>query len=213
MFRDRLDTRIIPLDGRPHVDSNIRQWNGDSRGRFEGSTLVVETIHFTDKQIGGGVGSTVPAGVPFGNIKVTERFVPVSPTRMHYYATVEDPTTWTRPWTFMLPWERDDTYTIFEYACHEANISIENALKGTRYQERLAAEAATRARARTVAEELMGGTQATVRARFGEPVAVLGPRWTYNTVSGNPLYVFFADDGKVTSVRPNDLPLDQVRPR
>jgi hypothetical protein len=139
IVRERLDTRIIPLDGRAHVGDKVRQWNGDSRGRWEGNTLVVETTNFTNKQDKRGVGSTVPGGVPFGNIKLTERFVPVSANRIHYYATIDDPNTWTKPWTFMLPWEKDPTYTIYEYACHEANISVGNALRGERLKEAEAA--------------------------------------------------------------------------
>lgn len=144
IVRERLDTRIIPLDGRPHVDDQVRQWNGDSRGHWEGNTLVVETGNYTGKQTGGGVGSTVPAGISFQNIRTIERFVPVNPTTIHYYATFIDPTTWTRPWTFMLPWERDDNYQLLEYACHEANLSIANALRGERYLEQRAAEEAAK---------------------------------------------------------------------
>ena len=132
IVRERLDTRIIPLDGRLHIDQNVQQWQGDSRGHWEGNTLVVDTTNFTDKQNRGGVGSTVPGGVPMGNIHLTERFVPVSAKRIHYYATIEDPKTWTRPWTFMLPWEKDDKYQIYEYACHEGNVSVGNALRGER---------------------------------------------------------------------------------
>ncbi len=136
MFREKLDTRIIPLDARPHVDQHIRQWNGDSRGHWEGNTLVVETTNFTDKQIiGGGAGSTIPTGIPFGNIHLIERFVPVSAKRIDYYATITDPTTWTRPWTFMLPWDKDDNYQMLEYACIEGDISIENSLRGERLIE------------------------------------------------------------------------------
>ena len=136
IVRERLDTRIIPLDGRPHIGKGIHQYNGDSRGHFEGTVLVVDTTNFTDKQDLGGIGATVPAGIPFGNIHLTERFVPVSPTRIEYHATIEDPKTWTKPWTFMLPWEKDSTYQIYEYGCEEGNIGIENALRGERMQGR-----------------------------------------------------------------------------
>jgi hypothetical protein len=132
IVRERLDTRIIPLDGRPHIGQNIRQWQGDSRGHFEGNTLVVDTTNFTDKQNKGGVGATLPPGVPMGNVHLTERFVPVSATRIEYHATVEDPKTWTRSWTFMLPWEKNNSYQIYEYACHEGNISLENTLRDAR---------------------------------------------------------------------------------
>ena len=142
IVRERLDTRVIPLDGRPHIGDNIRQWNGDSVGRWQGNTLVVETTNFTDKQrMGGASGTSVPAGIPFGKFRVTEYFVPVSAKRIEYYATVEDPTTWTRPWTFNLPWERDEDYRILEYACHEGNIALGNSMRGERILE---AEAAKR---------------------------------------------------------------------
>jgi hypothetical protein len=135
-----LDTRLIPLDGRPHIGQNIRHWNGDPIGHWEGSTLVVESTNFTDKQRGGGgSGASVPLGIPFGNFHLTEHFVPVSHKRIEYYATIDDPTTWTRPWTFNLPWERDDDYRIFEYACHEGNLALANSLRGERVQEAEAA--------------------------------------------------------------------------
>jgi len=136
IVRERLDTRIIPLDGRPHIGQNIRHWNGDPVGRWEGNTLVVETRNFTDKQrLGGGSGASVPAGIPFGNFQLTEYFVPVSPNRIEYYATINDPMTWTSPWTFNLPWERDADYKIFEYACHEGNHALANSLRGERVLE------------------------------------------------------------------------------
>lgn len=136
IVRERLDTRTIPIDGRPHLSKNIQQWNGDSRGHWEGNTLVVETTNLTDKQFKGGVGSTIPGGVPMGNIHLIEHFVPTSPTRIDYYATITDNKTWVRPWTFMLPWEKDPTYTLYEYACNEGNISIGNGLRGERAQGR-----------------------------------------------------------------------------
>ena len=215
IFRERLDTRIIPLDKRPHIDRHIRQWNGDSRGWWEGNTLVVETTNFTDKQVvGGGAGSTIPSGIPFGNIHLIERWVPVSASRMHYYATITDETTWTRPWTFMLPWEKDDTYTVYEFACHEANISIGNSLRGERFLEQKAAEAAAKGTpGDQTSAGLVGATEAAVRAKLGEPKAVEynGARWTYETVdSGFVLYLFFSE-GKVKIATPNDLSLNAVK--
>jgi hypothetical protein len=157
MVRERLDTRVIPLDGRPHLDSSIREWNGDSRGHWEGNTLVVETTNFSSKQMGTGnrkpatePGASsgpafIPNGITFGNFRLTERFVPIGPNRLHYYATLEDPTTWTRPWTFMLPWEKQDDYQMLEYACIEGDISVESSLRGERLieaKEKAAEEAA-----------------------------------------------------------------------
>jgi hypothetical protein len=133
IVRERLDTRFIWLDGRPHISEKIRQWNGDSIGHWEGNTLVVETTNFTNEQrLGGASGTSVPAGIPFGNFRVIEYFVPVSANRIEYYATVIDPTTWTKAWTFNLPWQRDDDYQILEYGCHEGNIALENSLRGDR---------------------------------------------------------------------------------
>jgi hypothetical protein len=147
LVRERLDTRVIPVDGRAHIDQEIREWNGDSRGHWEGNTLVVDTTNFTDKQMGNGGRKPVtepgasagapfiPNGVTFGNFHLTERFVPVGPNRIHYYATIEDPKTWTKPWTFMLPWQKDDNYQMLEYGCLEGDISIEGSLRGERIIE------------------------------------------------------------------------------
>jgi hypothetical protein len=164
---EQLDTRIIPLDGRPHLDSSIRQWNGSSRGHWEGNTLVVETVNLTDKQAGfppaellrGGkeepmtTGSAeIPVGVlydelgrsgyPQGNFHLTERYTPIDAEIMNYEATIEDPKTWTRPFTYLMPWRREANYQIYEYACHESNYGLRNALSGARHAERVAAEAA-----------------------------------------------------------------------
>ena len=131
---EQLDTRIISMNGRPHVDDNIRQWNGDSRGHWEGETLVVDTTNFTDKQ--------AFRGVPKGTLHLVERFTRVDATTINYETTLADPTTWTRPWTFLLPWQKDDSYDLFEYACHERNYSMVNILRGARALEQAAAQAA-----------------------------------------------------------------------
>ena len=115
------DVRIIPLDGRPHLDPSVRQWNGDSRGHWEGDTLVVDTLNFTDRQQSDTIG-----GFPQGNLHLTERFTRVDANTINYVVTVEDPTMWTRPWTLVLPWRADDPAykgpeDLFEYACHEGN--------------------------------------------------------------------------------------------
>jgi hypothetical protein len=126
------DVRIIPLDRRPHLDPNIRQWNGDSRGHWEGDTLVVDWTNFSDKQRSDG--SAPFGGLPQGGMHVTERFRKVNATTVDYLVTVEDPTVWTRPFTFNLPWRGDDpTYhgsdDLFEFACHEGNYRmVENAI-------------------------------------------------------------------------------------
>jgi hypothetical protein len=130
------DTRVIPLDGRPHVSSNIRQWNGDSRGRWEGNTLVVETVNFHDKQASNG--SAPFGGMPQTNMRMIERFTKVDPDTVNYEVTINDPTIWTRPFTFILPWHSDDpNYEfpehLYEFACHEGNYRMmEDSLSGTK---------------------------------------------------------------------------------
>jgi hypothetical protein len=140
------ETRIIPLDGRPHVGANIRMWAGDSRGRWEGNTLVVETTNFNDKGV---IASSAAAGrlrgVPHSDeLHVVERFTRVSEDVINYSATVTDPKVYTAPWTVALPLNRDPDYKIFEYACHEGNLAMANALSAGRARERAAAEAASR---------------------------------------------------------------------
>ena len=136
VFRyEQLDRRIVPLDGSPHINKKIRQWNGDSRGHWEGNTLVVDTTNFTDKQDF--------RGIPQGNLHLIERYTRVDAKTINYVATLDDPTMWTRPWTFLLPWQKEDGYQIFEYACHEGNYAMEDILSGSRVQEQ-ATEGAAR---------------------------------------------------------------------
>lgn len=132
---EQLDTRIIPVSDHPHVNENIWQWNGDSRGHWEGDTLVVDTTNFTDKQEFRTEG-IFSAGVQKGALHLVERFTRVDPTTINYEATLTDPTTWTKPWTFLLPWQKDDNYVVFEYACHERNYAMTNILSGARNQEK-----------------------------------------------------------------------------
>ena len=126
------DARVIPLDGRPHLPPAIRQWMGDARGHWEGNTLVVDTTNFTDRT--NFRGSTA-------NLHVIERFTRVSADMILYRFTVEDPATWTRPWTAELPITKIDG-PLFEYACHEGNFGMANTLSGARAAERAAEEAA-----------------------------------------------------------------------
>jgi hypothetical protein len=209
LVRERLDTRFIPLDGRPHIDPNIRLWHGHSVGRWEGNTLVVDTTNFTDKQTLGGAGATIPVGIAFRNFHLVERFVPQGPNLIHYYATIEDSTTWTRPWTFMLPWQKDASYVIYEYACQEGNISIENSLRGERMLEQQRAEAAKLAASGEHTAALIGKTEAEIRGLFGAPKDTVNTRWIYELVNGDPLYLYFGE-GRVKIVAPNDVPLDRV---
>ena len=119
------DARIIPIDGRPHVDDSIRLWLGDSRGYWDGDTLVVETKNYS----------------PYANfmgaaehLEVTERFTRVSESVLQYEVTVNDPTTWAEPWSAMIPLRRSED-AIYEYACHEGNIGMEGILAGARHKE------------------------------------------------------------------------------
>jgi hypothetical protein len=126
------EARVIPLDGRPALNPAIKQWLGDSRGRFEGDTLVVETTNFTDR-------TNVGQARHSDKLKVTERYTRIDEDTLVLRLTVEDPETWTAPWTIELPLERDDSYGMFEYACHEGNLAMFNILSGHRADERAAA--------------------------------------------------------------------------
>ena len=119
------DARIIPLDGRPHIGDGIRQWLGDSRGHWEGDTLVVETTNFTDKTNFNGAGS---------GLHLVERIRRVDQHNLAWEWTMEDPTTWTRHWTGSLPLTSTEG-PIYEYACHEGNYGLYNILAGARAVE------------------------------------------------------------------------------
>ncbi|PWT84466.1 MAG: hypothetical protein C5B57_04785 [Blastocatellia bacterium] len=126
------DVRIIPLDGRPAPHSNIRQWMGVSRGRWEGNTLVVETTNFNGKN---------PLEGSSEHMRVTERFTRTSNDSIVYRFTVEDPHTWTRPWSAEMGM-RAVQGPLFEHACHEGNYGLYNTLAGARAEEKRAAETA-----------------------------------------------------------------------
>ena len=123
--------RIVPLDDRPRPDQPIPQFVGDSRGHWEGDTLVVETMHFN--RLTGLRGSTPGA-------RLVERFTRVSPDVMEYEFTIQDPATWARPWTARVELKQTDE-PLYEYACHEGNYSMEGILAGARADERKAAQA------------------------------------------------------------------------
>jgi hypothetical protein len=121
------DARIIPVDGRPHLPQSIRQWSGDSRGRWEGATLVVDTTNFaaTTNFLGSG-----------DRLHLVERFTRVSPDTIDYEVTADDPTTWTKPWTALVHLKQMSV-KIYEYACHEGNAhSMQAILAGARADER-----------------------------------------------------------------------------
>ncbi|MGH9255979.1 MAG: hypothetical protein ACRD3C_15580 [Vicinamibacterales bacterium] len=120
--------RVIPVDGRPHLGPNLRQWLGDTRGRWEGNTLVVETTNFRRD-----------AGAVYGNanpdtFKIVERFTRVGPETLNYEFTISDPNTWTRPWTAMVPWTKI-TEQMYEYTTHEDNYDAVHLLVGARVRE------------------------------------------------------------------------------
>ena len=120
------DARIIPMDGRPHDSPAVRRWMGDSRGHWEGDTLVIDTINFTDKTNFRGSGA---------NLHLVERFTRLDADTLEYRFTVDDPTTWTRPWTVAYPM-MTTRGPIYEYACHEANYGLADILSGARAEEK-----------------------------------------------------------------------------
>ena len=126
------DARIIPLDGRPHLGSGLRQWNGDSRGRWEGNTLVVDTTNFSSNSYFMGAAE---------NLHVVERFTRVGPDTITYEMTLTDPTTWTKPWTAMMPL-RQRQETLYEFACHEGNYHIMSGMLVGALKQQEASEAA-----------------------------------------------------------------------
>lgn len=117
------DARIIPIGTRPSGAKAIRSWLGDSRGHWDGDSFVVETINFKSPYRGGS-----------DDLMLVERFTRAGPNTLNYEVTVNDPKTWTRPWTFMIPWKRTDEQ-IYEYACHEGNSSLAGILAGARAEE------------------------------------------------------------------------------
>jgi hypothetical protein len=134
------EARVIPLDTKPHLDKRIRSWAGDSRGHWEGATLVVDTTNFNDKGwliTHNGAGRL--RGVPYSEaLHLVERFTRVSADTLNYEITIEDPSIFTSPLKVSLPFKRDDAYQIFEYACHEGNGATDAILRGARVQEKAA---------------------------------------------------------------------------
>ena len=122
------DVRIIPLDKRPPLPENIHQVTGSSRGRWEGETLVIETTNFTDRTAFQGSSE---------KMRLVERFTRVADDSIRYQFTVEDPATWTRPWSAEVPWKKT-VGPIFEHACHEGNYGLANTLAGARAEEKRA---------------------------------------------------------------------------
>jgi hypothetical protein len=124
------DARVIPLDGRPHLPPSIRGWQGDSRGRWDGSTLVVETTNFSDSTNVRGSG---------GQMRLTERFTRADAKTLIYEFTIDDPASFVKPWTAVLPMTKSDDQ-IFEYACHEGNYGLVNTMRGARVADKRVAD-------------------------------------------------------------------------
>lgn len=123
------DVRVIPLDGRPHLDANVRQWLGDARGRWEGETLVVETTNFSGQHSFQGATE---------RLRLIERFTRIDRNTLSYEFRLEDAATFTRPWTVASVFTRDTTGELYEYACHEGNSGLVGILRGARVQEQRA---------------------------------------------------------------------------
>ena len=123
--------RIVPLDGRPHIGPTLKQWLGDTRGHFEGNTLVLETTNFRSED------GTVYQGANPETYTITERFTRVADDTINYEFTINDPTTWTKPWTAVVPWTKiDPKEQMYEYMCHEDNFDIVHLLSGARAREK-----------------------------------------------------------------------------
>jgi hypothetical protein len=122
------DARVIPLDGRPHLPSVVRQWLGDARGHWEGDTLVVETTNYKTRSF---------RGVSSEKLHVIERFSRTGPENLKYEITIDDPGTWTKPWSLMIPLRRSSD-PLYEYACHEGNYGLAGILAGARAEEQVA---------------------------------------------------------------------------
>ena len=124
------DARIVPLDSRPHLGGAFRFWSGDSRGRWDGNTLVVETRNFTDH----GTATFGLPGLIDRNLRLVETFTRMNDKVLMYRFTVNDPTVWTRSWSAEVPMTRVDG-VVMEYACHEGNYGLANILSGARAEE------------------------------------------------------------------------------
>ncbi len=125
------ETRVIPIQGGPHVRTSIDLDMGDARGRWEGDTLVVETRNFKER--------SVYRNANPDTLVLTERFTRISPEQVRWRVTVDDPQTWTRPWSFQMPLTLNDSEPLQLYECHEGNYGLKNILSAARAEERAAA--------------------------------------------------------------------------
>jgi hypothetical protein len=131
--------RVVPMDGRPH--GIVRQWMGDSRGHWEGDTLVIDTVNFTKN----GTGTISLRAATDENFHLVERFTRRDANTLLYQFIVDDPTIWTKPWTVSVPMTKSEE-PIYEYACHEGNYGMEGILAGARAEEKAAEDAARKAK-------------------------------------------------------------------
>lgn len=136
------NARIIPIDAGPHVDGKIELWEGDPRGHWDGNTLVIESTNFRavpNQRVPGGQRRSEWSHWELSRQtttrRIVERFTLADQDTLKYSVHVDDPTTWTKPWTIAFPWRRDNEYRQYEYACHEGNYAVVNSLRGTRVQE------------------------------------------------------------------------------
>ena len=132
------ETRIVPLDGRPHLPEGIRLYMGDPRGRWEGQSLVIETTNFNGRT--GSYGRNGNGNPITQRFRLVERYTRISVQTMQYEVTVEDPDTFTAPWTVAFPLTLDPAYRMYQYACHEGNYALANILRGARAVERAGSE-------------------------------------------------------------------------
>jgi hypothetical protein len=132
------NTRIIPMDGRPHLPSGVKLWDGDSRGHWEGNTLVIDSTNYNDK---GWIATSAATGrikgIPQSEaLHVVERFTRVDRNTINYEVTIDDPNMYTKPWKVAISLNRETNYQIYEYACQEGNHAVENVLSGGRAAEK-----------------------------------------------------------------------------
>jgi hypothetical protein len=157
--------RVVYLDGRPHLPADIKLWRGDSRGRWEGNTLVIETTNFNGK-------ATVPGNNVLASteLKIVERITRVEPDLLRYEATITDPKTYTRPYTIAIPYTSPEGYQVLPYECHEGNLAVLQGLGGERAEDKAVEEDARRGIVRP-RRPIQGGL--TVG---GQPIPEGGPR-------------------------------------
>jgi len=130
------EARIIPTDGRPNLDPTIKQYLGEPRGRWEGNTLVIETLNFNGKpaMTNSGVPGAPALNPESENMRIVERLTRTGPETIEYKMTIEDPTVLTRSWTVEFPWQLEPDYDMYEYACHEGNTAVRNYIETSRFE-------------------------------------------------------------------------------